>query len=70
MNKLSSTRYASQAANKGECRVGKRNKSKRFIQQSADAVYKHDGKILYHMTYEEAEQRKAEKADHANLGGF
>jgi len=70
MNKLSSTRFASQAANKGECLVGKRNKSKRFIQQSADAVYKHDEKIPYHMTYEEAEQRKAEKADHANLGGF
>ncbi|EMT46692.1 hypothetical protein LH47_01557 [Anoxybacillus thermarum] len=50
--------------------MGKRNKSKRFIQQSADAVYKHDEKIPYHMTYEEAEQRKAEKADHANLGGF
>ncbi|MBW7650631.1 hypothetical protein [Anoxybacillus sp. ST4] len=50
--------------------MGKRNKSKRFIQQGADAVYKHDERIPYHMTYEEAEQRKAEKADHANLGGF
>lgn len=70
MNKLSSTPYASQAANKGTCRVGKRNKSKRFVQQGADAVYKHDECIPYHMTYEEAERRKAEKADHTNLGGF
>ncbi|MBE2909776.1 MULTISPECIES: hypothetical protein [Anoxybacillus] len=50
--------------------MGKRNKSKRFVQQGADAVYKHDERIPYHMTYEEAEQRKAEKADHTNLGGF
>lgn len=70
MRKLYVTPYASQAANKGECHVGKRNKSKRFIQQSTDAVYKHDERIPYHMTYEEAEQRKAEKADHTNLGGF
>ncbi len=70
MRKLYATPYASQAANKGECRVGKRNKSKRFVQQGADAVYKHDERIPYHMTYEEAERRKAEKADHANLGGF
>ncbi len=70
MRKLYATLYASQATKEGECRVGKRNKSKRFIQQSADAVYKHDERIPYHMTYEEAEQRKTEKADHTNLGGF
>ncbi|GMB08886.1 hypothetical protein [Thermolongibacillus altinsuensis] len=50
--------------------MSKRNKSKRFIQKSVDAIQKHDERIPYHMTYAEAEQRKAEKADHSSLGGF
>jgi hypothetical protein len=69
MSKIQLTPKASQA-DKGECRLSKRNKSKRFIQKSVDAIQKHDERIPYHMTYAEAEQRKAEKADHSSLGGF
>jgi hypothetical protein len=54
---------------KGECVLGKRNKSKRFIQQSVDAVEKHDERIPYHMTYAEAEERKAKQAIDFSLGG-
>ncbi|MCX2839894.1 hypothetical protein ACQCT6_04735 [Cytobacillus gottheilii] len=35
--------------------MGKRNKSKRFVQQGVDTVSKHDERIPYHMTYAEAE---------------
>lgn len=38
--------------------MGKRNKSKRFFQQSKDAVSKHDEKFTYRMTYAEAEAQK------------
>lgn len=38
--------------------MGKRNKSKRFIQQSVDSVTKHAERIPYHMTYAEAEAYK------------
>jgi hypothetical protein len=54
---------------RGECVLGKRNKSKRFIQQSVDAVEKHDERIPYHMTYAEAEERKARQAIETSLGG-
>jgi hypothetical protein len=50
--------------------MGKRNKSKRFIQQSVNAVDKHDERIPYHMTYAEAEERKAENVEQSSLGGF
>ncbi|ADI27745.1 hypothetical protein [Geobacillus sp. C56-T3] len=49
--------------------MGKRNKSKRFVQQSIDAVERHDKRIPYHLTYAEAEARKAEKAMETSLGG-
>ncbi|MBB5325104.1 hypothetical protein HNQ34_002203 [Anoxybacillus tepidamans] len=49
--------------------MGKRNKSKRFVQQSVDAIEKHDERIPYHMTYAEAEERKAKQAVEMSLGG-
>jgi len=54
---------------KGECVLGKRNKSKRFIQQSVDTIEKHDERIPYHMTYAEAEERKAKQAIDMSIGG-
>ncbi|MBD1380575.1 hypothetical protein [Metabacillus arenae] len=52
--------------------MGKRNKSKRFVQQGKDSVSKHDERIPYHMTMSEAEQidRKAEQAENTSLGGI
>ncbi|CAI9386567.1 MULTISPECIES: hypothetical protein [Bacillaceae] len=38
--------------------MGKRNKSKRFVQQGVDSVSKHSERIPYHMTYAEAESYK------------
>ncbi|WP_195892895.1 hypothetical protein [Bacillus massiliigorillae] len=38
--------------------MGKRNKSKRFFQQSKDTVSKHDEKFPYRMTLAEAEANK------------
>ncbi|WP_181502817.1 hypothetical protein [Paranoxybacillus vitaminiphilus] len=49
--------------------MSKRSKSKRFIQQSVDTVEKHDERIPYHMTYAEAEERKAKQAVESSLGG-
>ncbi|MCZ0756387.1 hypothetical protein [Anoxybacillus sp. J5B_2022] len=49
--------------------MGKRNKSKRFIQQSVDTIEKHDERIPYHMTYAEAEERKARQAFDMSIGG-
>ncbi|WP_187119427.1 hypothetical protein [Bacillus testis] len=39
--------------------MGKSTKSKRFFQQSKDAVSKHDEKFPYRMTLAEAEERKS-----------
>jgi hypothetical protein len=63
------TQYCVFIFSKGEYVLGKRNKSKRFIQQSVDAVEKHDERIPYHTTYAEAEERKAQKAFETSLGG-
>ena len=38
--------------------MGKKNKSKRFIQQGADAVMKHDARFPYRGTLAEAEKRE------------
>ncbi|MBE3568713.1 MAG: hypothetical protein IMW92_00910 [Bacillales bacterium] len=38
--------------------MGKRNKSKRFIQDGKNAVQQHALQIPYHMTYAEAEAAK------------
>lgn len=53
------TPYVSDAEDCEGLRMGKRNKSKRFFQQSKDAVSKHDEKFTYRMTFSEAEARKA-----------
>ncbi len=44
-------------------------KSKRFVKQGVDSVTKHDEKIPYHMTYAEAEERKAKTAEQLSIGG-
>ncbi|WP_210364607.1 hypothetical protein [Bacillus sp. REN3] len=49
--------------------MGKRNKSKRFVQQGADTVAKHDERIPYHTTYADAEAQKLENVRNASLGG-
>ena len=38
--------------------MGKKNKSKRFIQQGADAVMKHDARFPYRGTLAEAEKQE------------
>ncbi|MBM7649083.1 hypothetical protein JOC78_002036 [Bacillus ectoiniformans] len=55
--------------------MGKRNKSKRFVQQGKNAVAKHDERFPYHMTYSEAEAGKftssnTEENPDMTLGGF
>jgi hypothetical protein len=42
--------------------MGKKNKSKRFIQQSHDAITKCDEKFPYHFTLAEAEERQKNNA--------
>ncbi|WP_175428370.1 hypothetical protein [Bacillus solimangrovi] len=50
--------------------MGKRNKSKRFAQQSSDSVKKHDERIPYYSTLEEANERKQNLAEDSSEGGF
>jgi hypothetical protein len=50
--------------------MGKRNKSKRFVQQGKDTVSKHAEKIPYHMTYAEAEAQKMANEHESSLGGI
>lgn len=47
--------------------MGKRNKSKRFIQQSSDTVFKHDERFPYRSTLAEAEAQKSRT--NSNPGG-
>ncbi|WP_187143724.1 hypothetical protein [Bacillus tuaregi] len=49
--------------------MGKRNKSKRFVQQGVDTVSKHAERIPYHMTYAEAEAYKMANAKESSPGG-
>ncbi|WP_174730798.1 hypothetical protein [Mesobacillus harenae] len=49
--------------------MGKRNKSKRFVQYGVDTVSKHDKRIPYHTTYAEAEARKLADMERSSLGG-
>jgi len=51
-------------------RLGKRNKSKRFVQQGKDAVSKHDERFPYRFTYAEAEERQLEFMKDSSLGGL
>jgi hypothetical protein len=48
--------------------MGKRNKSKRFVQQGKDTVTKHDERFPYHSTLSESEQKG--KTDDTSLGGI
>ena len=50
--------------------MGKRNKSKRFVQQGKDTVNKHAERIPYHMTYAEAESAKMANMHESSLGGI
>ena len=50
--------------------MGKRNKSKRFVQQGVDSVSKHAERIPYHMTYAEAESHKMANVKESSLGGI
>ena len=54
----------------GGIRMGKRNKSKRFVQQGVDTVTKHDERIPFHMTYAEAESYKMANVKESVLGGL
>jgi hypothetical protein len=54
----------------GGIRLGKRNKSKRFVQQGKDSVSKHAERIPYHMTYAEAEAQKMSNVHDSALGGI
>jgi len=49
--------------------LGKKSKSKRFSQLSADSVKKHDERFPYKSSFSEAE-RKHEETDHHTVGGF
>ncbi|MBA4536486.1 hypothetical protein H1Z61_04820 [Bacillus aquiflavi] len=49
--------------------MGKRNRSRRFVQQGKDSVAKHAERIPYHLTYAEAEARKLENVKESSLGG-
>ncbi|WP_180994279.1 hypothetical protein [Bacillus sp. Marseille-P3661] len=48
----------------------KKSKSKRFYQQSADAIKLHSEKIPYHLTFAEAEERGRKQDSNQPLGGF
>ncbi|MFE7063450.1 hypothetical protein ABN702_13360 [Bacillus haimaensis] len=50
--------------------MGRSSKSKRFVQQGKNSVQQHDQQIPYHLTMEQAEERKAHKAEQNSLGGF
>ncbi|MBU8877432.1 hypothetical protein BGM26_00330 [Bacillus sp. FJAT-29790] len=50
--------------------MGRRNKSKRFVQQGVDSVTKHAERIPYHMTYAEAEAQKMANVKESSLGGI
>lgn len=54
---------------RGAFSMGKRNKSKRFVQQGKDTVTKHDERFPYRTTLSESEDRKARQADNS-LGGI
>jgi hypothetical protein len=51
-------------------RLGKRNKSKRFVQQGKDAVTKHAEQFPYRSTYAEAEARQIDFMKESSLGGI
>jgi hypothetical protein len=50
--------------------MGKRNKSKRFVQQGKDTVTKHDERFPYRTTLSEAEESKTKQSFDTSLGGI
>jgi hypothetical protein len=56
--------------NIGGIRMGRSNKSKRFVQQGKDSVSKHAERIPYHMTYAEAEAYKMANKQDSSFGGL
>ena len=50
-------------------RMGRSSKSKRFVQQGAATVSKHDDRIPYHTTYAEAEAQKMRNVRESSYGG-
>lgn len=50
--------------------MGKRNKSKRFVQHGSDSVKKHAERIPYRSTYAEAEAEKMANVKESTLGGI
>ncbi|WP_168714484.1 hypothetical protein [Metabacillus litoralis] len=48
--------------------MGKRNKSKRFVQQGKDTVAKHDERFPYHSTLSQVEE--ANKNEDTSRGGI
>jgi hypothetical protein len=49
--------------------VGKKSKSKRFSQQSADSIKKHDERFPYRSRFSDAERKRGETDNHT-VGGF
>jgi len=47
--------------------MGKRNKSKRFVQQGKNAVTLHDQRIPYHTTYSEMISQKENQEQNLNV---
>jgi len=50
--------------------MGKRSKSKRFVQHGKDAVTKYNERFPYRTTYAEAEAQKLENVRNSSLGGI
>jgi hypothetical protein len=48
--------------------MGKKNKSKRFVQQGSDSMMQHDQQFPYRLTLAEAEAQK--ERNNSSLGGF
>jgi len=49
--------------------VGKKSKSKRFSQQSADSIKKHDERFPYRSRFSDVERKRGETDNHT-VGGF
>lgn len=50
--------------------MGKRSKSKRFIQQGKNSVEKHAERFPYRSTLADAENKKIEFMEESSLGGI
>ncbi len=50
--------------------MGKRSKSRRFVQQGKNTVTKHAERIPFHTTYAEAEEKQLANVRESSLGGI